>query len=110
MPRRPRESARYGRLSPLGRHRRPVLRSRTPGNWLASKIPTLPAIAYIDILRFGIAPDEAARLLVSALISICCVAIYGHVVNDIFDLEADRLANKVNRLAAMRPTRRLLLT
>ena len=80
-----------------------------PGNWFVSKIPPLLAIAYIDILRFGIAPEAAARLLVSALVSICCVAIYGHVVNDIFDLEADRLANKVNRLAAMRPARRLLL-
>jgi 4-hydroxybenzoate polyprenyltransferase/SAM-dependent methyltransferase len=80
-----------------------------PGNWLASKIPPLLAIAYIDILRFGIAPNEAARLLVSALVSIFCVAVYGHVVNDIFDLEADRLANKVNRLAATRPARRLLL-
>jgi SAM-dependent methyltransferase len=81
-----------------------------PGNWFVSKIPPLLAIAYIDMLRFGMAPGEGARLLVSSLFSICCVAIYGHVVNDIFDLEADRLANKVNRLAAMRPGRRLLLT
>ncbi|MGB8840547.1 MAG: UbiA family prenyltransferase [Aliidongia sp.] len=80
-----------------------------PGNWLVSKIPPLLAIAYIEILRFGIAPGEAARLLVSAVISIGCVAIYGHLVNDIFDLEADRLAGKINRLAAMRPIRRRLL-
>jgi 4-hydroxybenzoate polyprenyltransferase/SAM-dependent methyltransferase len=80
-----------------------------PGNWFVSKLPPLLAIAYIDILRFSIAPGEAARLLVSALFSICCVAIYGHVVNDIFDLDADRLANKTNRLAAMRPARRVLL-
>ena len=43
------------------------------------------------------------------MFSIFCVAIYGHVVNDIFDLEPDRLANKVNRLAAMRPVCRILL-
>ncbi|MEI9984089.1 MAG: UbiA family prenyltransferase [Aliidongia sp.] len=81
-----------------------------PGHWFVSKIPPLLAIGYIDILRFGTAPDQTARLLVSALFSICCVAVYGHVVNDMFDLEADRLANKVNRLATMRPARRLLLT
>jgi SAM-dependent methyltransferase len=80
-----------------------------PENWFVSKIPPLLAIAYIDILRFAVAPDLAARLLAAALVSIACVAIYGHVVNDIFDLEADLLANKVNRLAAMSPTRRLLL-
>jgi 4-hydroxybenzoate polyprenyltransferase len=43
------------------------------------------------------------------LLSIFSVAIYGHVVNDIFDLEADRLANKVNRLANMGPVSRVLL-
>lgn len=80
-----------------------------PGNWFVSKIPPLLAVAYLDILQFGIAPHDAARLLASGLLSICCVAIYGHVVNDIFDQEADRLANKVNRLAAMRPVCRVLL-
>jgi 4-hydroxybenzoate polyprenyltransferase len=81
-----------------------------PGNWFVSKIPPLLAIAYLDILRFGIAPLEAVPLLACALVSIFCVAIYGHVVNDIFDLEADRLANKPNRLATMRPAWRVLLT
>jgi 4-hydroxybenzoate polyprenyltransferase len=80
-----------------------------PGNWFVSKIPPLLAIAYLDILRFGIAPLEAVPLLACGLVSIFCVAIYGHVVNDIFDLEADRLANKPNRLAAMRPAWRVLL-
>lgn len=81
-----------------------------PGNWFVSKIPPLLAIAYLDILRFGIGPHDAARLLASGVLSIFCVAIYGHVVNDIFDQEADRLANKVNRLAGMRPVWRVLLT
>jgi 4-hydroxybenzoate polyprenyltransferase/SAM-dependent methyltransferase len=80
-----------------------------PENWFVSKIPPLLAIAYIEILRAAMAPGPAARLLAAALLSIVCVAIYGHVVNDIFDLEADRRANKVNRLAAMNPVRRALL-
>jgi 4-hydroxybenzoate polyprenyltransferase len=79
------------------------------GNWFVSKMPPLLAVAYIEILRFGIKPQPAARLLGCGLLSIFCVAIYGHVVNDIFDLEADRLAHKVNRLAAMRPLFRVLL-
>jgi 4-hydroxybenzoate polyprenyltransferase len=79
------------------------------GNWFVSKIPPLLAVAYLEILRFGFTLQPAARLLGCGLLSIFCVAIYGHVVNDIFDLEADRLANKVNRLAAMRPVSRVLL-
>src|SRR5258708_38908653 len=80
-----------------------------PGNWFFSKIPPLLAVAYLEILRFGVAPHDAGRLLASGLLSIFCVAIYGHVVNDIFDVEADRLANKVNRLADIRPVWRVLL-
>jgi len=80
-----------------------------PGNWFVSKIPPLLAVAYLEILRFGVAPHDAGRLLASGLLSIFCVAIYGHVVNDIFDLETDRLANKVNLLADIRPVWRVLL-
>lgn len=80
-----------------------------PGNWFVSKIPPLLAVAYLDILRFGIFPQVAGRLLASGFFSIFCVAIYGHVLNDIFDQEADRVANKVNRLAGMRPGFRVLL-
>jgi 4-hydroxybenzoate polyprenyltransferase len=80
-----------------------------PGNWFVSKIPPLLAVGYLEILRSGISPHNAARLLACSLFSIFCVAIYGHVLNDIFDQEADRLANKVNRLATMRPIWRRLL-
>src|ERR1700686_1384627 len=80
-----------------------------PGHWFVSKIPPLLAVAYLEILRSGIAPHHAARVLACSLLSIFCVAIYGHVLNDIFDQETDRLANKVNRLATMRPVWRGLL-
>jgi len=80
-----------------------------PDNWFVSKIPPLLAIAYLDMLRFELAPAAALGCLGGALVSIFCVAIYGHVVNDIFDLEADRLAGKVNRLATKRPIWRWLL-
>jgi|SRR5271157_314447 len=79
------------------------------GNWFVSKIPPLLAVAYLQILRFGFTPRPAARLLGCGMLSVFCVAIYGHVVNDIFDLDADRRANKVNRLAAMGPVFRALL-
>jgi 4-hydroxybenzoate polyprenyltransferase len=81
-----------------------------PENWFASKIPPLLAIAYLEILRLAIAPHDAVRLLACALFSVCCVAIYGHVVNDLFDLDADRHAGKANRLARIRPVHRALVT
>jgi 4-hydroxybenzoate polyprenyltransferase len=80
-----------------------------PGNWFVSKIPPLLAVAYLEILRSGIAAHNAVRLLGCSMFSIFCVAVYGHVLNDIFDQEADRLANKVNRVATMRPVWRGLL-
>ena len=81
-----------------------------PENWFVSKIPPLLAVAYLEILRFGLPPHDAVRLLASALFSIFCVAIYGHILNDIFDLEVDQLAHKVNRLTTMRPAWRISLT
>lgn len=81
-----------------------------PGNWFVSKIPPLLAVAYLEILGFGLDPRDSARLLAAGLLSIFSVAIYGHVLNDIFDLEADRLAHKVNRLDGVRPVWRVLLT
>ena len=81
-----------------------------PGNWFVSKIPPLLAVAYLNLLRFGFAPHDAARLLSCGLLSIICVAVYGHVLNDIFDQEADRLAHKVNRLASVPPLYRALIT
>ena len=80
------------------------------GNWFVPKIPPLLAVAYLEILRLSVAPNAAARLLASGLLSIFCVASYGHIINDIFDQNADRLANKVNRLASVRPAYRVLLT
>jgi 4-hydroxybenzoate polyprenyltransferase len=81
-----------------------------PDNWFASKMPPLLAVAYLAILRFGTATVEVPRLLAASLVSIACVATYGHLVNDVFDLEADRRAGKINRLARMRPPHRALLT
>lgn len=83
----------------------PVFAWARPENWFVSKIPPLLAIAYLCLLRPGRTTTgmAAAGLLGCGLLSILCVAVYGHVVNDVFDKEADRLAGKVNRLAAMPP-------
>jgi 4-hydroxybenzoate polyprenyltransferase/SAM-dependent methyltransferase len=76
------------------------------GNWFVSKIPPLLAIAYLAILAGAAAPRHAIGLLAAGFTSIICVAIYGHVINDIFDIEADQRAGKLNQLAGMPPVRR----
>lgn len=78
-------------------------------NWFVSKIPPLLAIGYLASVVVNVAPQECVRLLGAGLFSIFCVATYGHIVNDFFDLEADLLAGKLNRLVGIRPPVRWLL-
>src|SRR5262249_23528237 len=71
-------------------------------NWWCAKIPPLLAVAYVQILLGGLDLGRAVLLLGCFLFSVACVAAYGHVINDIFDLEADRLAGKPNAMARLR--------
>jgi hypothetical protein len=68
-------------------------------NWWYSKIPPLLAIAYLQVLFVHVRLGTLATLLPCALFSIACVAAYGHVVNDAFDVEPDRRAGKPNAMA-----------
>jgi 4-hydroxybenzoate polyprenyltransferase len=62
-------------------------------------MPPLLAVAYLEILRGGLEPGKGAALLACVVFSVACVASYGHVINDIFDVEADRRAGKCNHMA-----------
>lgn len=77
--------------------------------WWHSKIPPLLAVAYASVLRSGATPGEALPALAGVFASIACVAAYGHVVNDAFDVDADRAAGKPNAMAALSPPRRAAL-
>jgi 4-hydroxybenzoate polyprenyltransferase len=68
-------------------------------NWWYSKIPPLLAVAYLEILLGAVSAEQGLLLLVSLVFSIACIAAYGHVVNDVFDVEADRRAGKPNAMA-----------
>ena len=69
------------------------------GDWWFSKIPPLLAVAYLVILRNDLNFSSAAPLLAYYLFSISCVAIYGHIVNDCFDVEPDQRAGKQNAMS-----------
>jgi 4-hydroxybenzoate polyprenyltransferase len=70
-------------------------------NWWNSKIPLVLAVAYFQILVQDIAPARAFVLLGALLFSAVCLAAYGHVINDVCDVEADRRAGKPNRIARL---------
>jgi 4-hydroxybenzoate polyprenyltransferase len=86
-----------------------ALRFARPENWFFSKLPPLLAVAYLEILGGDPDGSSAVVLLASYLFSIVCIATYGHIVNDIHDVEADRRADKANSMAKVSPARRLLL-
>ncbi|MFO0947782.1 MAG: carbohydrate binding domain-containing protein [Planctomycetota bacterium] len=73
------------------------------GNWWASKIPPLLAIAYAEILFHRTPLGLSLALLGAVAWSICSVASYGHVINDIFDIEQDRQAGKRNFMEPFTP-------
>lgn len=78
-------------------------------NWLQSKIPPLLSIAFAGILIGDVASKEAYLLIANICISIFSVAVYGHLINDIFDAEEDRFNHKENLVSSLPPFARLLL-
>jgi glycosyltransferase involved in cell wall biosynthesis/4-hydroxybenzoate polyprenyltransferase len=66
-------------------------------DWWYSKIPPLLAIAYLQMTLAR--SYQLWSLLPWLLVSLVCVAAYGHVVNDSFDVESDRRAGKANAMS-----------
>jgi len=67
--------------------------------WFRQKLPPLLALAYA-LLLVGVAePVLALKTLPLVVLCICFVAAYGHVINDIFDVEMDAAAGKPNAMA-----------
>ena len=65
--------------------------------------------AYLAILSQDTELVRAGPLILSFVVSVSCVAIYGHAINDAFDIEEDRQAGKPNAMAAFSPVGRGLL-
>lgn len=79
-------------------------------DWWFYKIPPLLAIAYAEILIQDAPPQQSIITLMALLVSMFFVAAYGHVVNDIFDIEVDLKAGKQNRMAPLSRGQRILLS
>ena len=79
-------------------------------DWWFYKIPPLLAIAYAQILIQDTPTQQSIVTLLTLLISMFFVAAYGHVVNDIFDIEIDSQAGKQNRMASLSKGQQTLLS
>ncbi len=88
--------------------RRTLATART-GNWWSSKLPPLFVIAYAEILRRDLPALASLAALGEAIVALSIVAWHAHVVNDLCDIEEDRLSGKSNRMEALTYGRRALL-
>ncbi|MHC5823517.1 MAG: UbiA family prenyltransferase, partial [Nostoc sp.] len=79
------------------------------GNWWLYKIPPLLAIAYAEILLMDLPVIQSILTVLALLFSISSLAAYGHIVNDIFDIEVDQRVGKNNSMAQFSSWQRLLL-
>lgn len=70
------------------------------GDWWAYKIPPLLITAYAGALRFELAP-VAWTMVGIAIAAILAVAVYGYVLNDVCDIEADSRSGRPNRMATV---------
>ena len=75
-------------------------------NWVYSKIPPLLAVGYGAVLVNGIEFPLAFQTLSLLFVCICSVAAYGHIINDIFDIQQDLAAGKKNSMARLSPIKR----
>jgi len=67
--------------------------------WWSAKLLPLVAAGALAALTAGVPADAGLRRLAAMLASAVCVAAGAHVVNDLSDRAADRLAGKPNLLA-----------
>ncbi|MFN8050291.1 MAG: hypothetical protein U0Q22_02540 [Acidimicrobiales bacterium] len=78
-------------------NRRELVRSR---QWWGHKIPPVLGVAALAIGQGGVSGADL-RDLVVLFVSMVGLAAFGHVVNDVSDIEADRRGGKANLMAGM---------
>jgi 4-hydroxybenzoate polyprenyltransferase len=76
-------------------------------NWIYSKIPPLLAVGYAIAIVGEISFVSAFGRLFLLFVSIFSVAAYGHIFNDIFDIEQDAAIGKKNAMSVVPPLGRI---
>jgi colanic acid/amylovoran biosynthesis glycosyltransferase len=72
-------------------------------HWWKPKASSLLNVLYTVIFIGALSFSKSLLLLAPAILTIFGIGTFGHLVNDWFDIEADRKANKHNRLAHFSP-------
>src|ERR1700731_3795893 len=78
-------------------------------NWWYSKVAPAIAISYCAALMYQVPAWATARsILLIAFVGLCAGS-YGHIINDVYDIEVDRNAGKRNHMARFKPWQRFAL-
>ncbi len=78
-------------------------------NWWYSKVAPAIAVSWCAALFYQVPAWATARsILLIAFVGLCAGS-YGHIINDVFDIEVDRNAGKRNHMARFTPLQRFLL-
>jgi len=77
-------------------------------NWWYSKVAPVLAISFCAALIYQVPAWPTARSIVLIAFVGLCAGSYGHLINDAFDIEADRKAGKQNHMAEFAPWQRIL--
>jgi 4-hydroxybenzoate polyprenyltransferase len=82
-----------------------VIRSN---EWWEYKFPPILAVAYMIAFYSGVAAINLYPLLIFILFSLLTGAIYVSILNDITDIKDDAKAGKINRMAGLSLTKKLV--
>lgn len=77
--------------------------------WWKPKASNLLAVLYGVMLITGFPFTRALLLLGPSIATILGIGSFGHLINDLFDIAADRLAGKNNRMAMLATWQRIAL-
>lgn len=78
-------------------------------HWWRPKAGNLLLVLYIIALVAELRPTVTWALFLLSVATIAGIGSFGHLLNDLFDLEEDRRAGKTNRMAKYPPGQRALI-
>jgi 4-hydroxybenzoate polyprenyltransferase len=78
-------------------------------DWWQYKIPPLLSIAYAVCMIIRIPFQVAIPLIVAIIMSLSCVAIFGYLINDIYDVEGDQRLGRTSEIVAQPVLNRIVL-
>jgi 4-hydroxybenzoate polyprenyltransferase len=67
--------------------------------WWYAKIPLPVAVSYLVAADAGLSVHQTLERTAGIILTLCCIFAYGYVLNDLLDIEEDKLAGKNNRMA-----------